>query len=41
MERDKLGEWEDNIKMGWDGVDVINVAQDRDSWQPVVSLRVP
>jgi len=36
-----LGEWEDNIKMGWEGVDVINMAQDRDSWQAAVSLRVP
>jgi hypothetical protein len=39
-ERDNLVECEDNIKMDWEGVDVINVAQNRDSWQAVVSLRV-
>jgi hypothetical protein len=42
--------WEDNITMyfqevGWGGMDWIDVAQDRDRWQAVVSavmnLRVP
>jgi hypothetical protein len=42
--------WEDNIKMGlreigWDGVDWIDLAQDRDQWMALVnvvmSLRVP
>jgi hypothetical protein len=42
--------WMDNIKMdpreiGWDGVDWIHVAQDRDQWRALVntvlSLRVP
>jgi hypothetical protein len=35
-----------NIKMdlrelGWDGMDWIDVAQDRDQWRAVVNLRVP
>jgi hypothetical protein len=42
--------WMDNIKMylrevGWDGVDWMNIAQDRDWWRALVSmvlnLRVP
>jgi hypothetical protein len=42
--------WEDNIKMdlkemGWEGVDWIDMAQDRDRWRAVVNalmnLRVP
>jgi hypothetical protein len=40
--------WEDNIKMrevGWGGMDWINLAQDRDTWQALVNavmnLRVP
>jgi hypothetical protein len=42
--------WVDNIKMGlrtrgWDGVDWIDVAQDRDQWRAllntVLNLRVP
>jgi hypothetical protein len=42
--------WEDNIKMdlqevGWEDVDWIDMAQDRDRWQAVViavmNLRVP
>jgi hypothetical protein len=42
--------WEDNIKMGlreigWDGMDWIHLAQDRDQWRAVVNtminLRVP
>jgi hypothetical protein len=42
--------WVDNIKMGlreigWDGVDWIHVAQDRDKWRAhvntVMNLRVP
>jgi hypothetical protein len=42
--------WEDNIKMnlrevGWWGVDMINLAQDRDRWRALVctvmNLRVP
>jgi hypothetical protein len=42
--------WEDNIKMDlkhtrWEGVDWIDLAQDRDKWQAVVNtvmnLRVP
>jgi hypothetical protein len=42
--------WMDNIKMdlreiGWDGVDWIDMAQDRDHWRAlvntVVNLRVP
>jgi hypothetical protein len=42
--------WEDNIKMyiqevGWGGIDWIDMAQDRDRWQALVSavmnLRVP
>jgi ribosome biogenesis protein Nip4 len=42
--------WEDNIRMdlraiGWEGVDWIHLAQDRDRWQAVVNtamnLRVP
>jgi hypothetical protein len=42
--------WEDNIKMdlqevGWEGVDWIDMAQDRDRWQALVNavmnLRVP
>jgi hypothetical protein len=42
--------WVDNIKMdlreiGWDGVDWIDMAQDRDQWRALVStvlnLRVP
>jgi hypothetical protein len=42
--------WEDNIKMdlqevGWGGMDLIDMAQDRDRWRALVSvvmnLRVP
>jgi hypothetical protein len=42
--------WVDNIKMdlreiGWDGVDLIDMAQDRDQWRAIVNtvlnLRVP
>jgi hypothetical protein len=42
--------WEDNIKMdlkaiGWEGVEWIHLAQDRDKWRALVStvmnLRVP
>jgi hypothetical protein len=42
--------WNDNIKMdlketGWDGVDWIHLAQDRDQWRAllnnVMNLRVP
>jgi hypothetical protein len=42
--------WVDNIKMdlreiGWDGVDWIDLAQDRDQWRvlvnTVINLRVP
>jgi hypothetical protein len=42
--------WEDNITMdlrevGWDGVDWIDIAQDRDPWKALVNtvlnLRVP
>jgi hypothetical protein len=42
--------WVDNIKMdlreiGWDGMDWIDLAQDRDQWRPLVNavlnLRVP
>jgi hypothetical protein len=42
--------WVDNIKMdlreiGWDGVDLIDMAQDRDQWRALVNtvlnLRVP
>jgi hypothetical protein len=42
--------WVDNIKMdlrqiGWDGMDWINLAQDRDQWRglvnTVMNLRVP
>jgi len=36
-------EWEDNIKMdvkemGWEGMDWIHIAQDRDKWQAVVNI---
>jgi hypothetical protein len=52
-ERDPLGRprrrWVDNIKMdlreiGWDGVDWIELAQNRDQWRALVNtvnLRVP
>jgi hypothetical protein len=42
--------WVDNIKMdlretGWDGMDLIDLAQDRDRWRvlvnTVMNLRVP
>jgi hypothetical protein len=41
--------WEDNIKMdlreiGWDGIDWIDLAQDREQWaimNTVTNLRVP
>jgi len=42
--------WEDNIRMdlkeiGWEGVDWINLAQDRDQWRSLVyvvmNLQVP
>jgi hypothetical protein len=34
--------WEDNIKMdlrhvGWEGIDWIDLAEDRDSWRAVVN----
>jgi len=37
--------WEDNIKMylteiGWEGVDWIHLAQDRDQWQALVDMVV-
>jgi hypothetical protein len=36
-------QWVDNIKMdvreiGWDGVDWINIAQDRDQWRTLVNI---
>jgi hypothetical protein len=36
-------EWEDNIKMdlkemGWEGMDWIYMAQDRNKWQAVVNI---
>jgi hypothetical protein len=53
-ERDHLGDpryrWEDNIKMdlqklGWGGMDRIDLAADRDRWRALVNavmdLRVP
>jgi hypothetical protein len=37
--------WVDNIKIGWDGVDWINMTQVRDQWRALVNmvlnLRVP
>jgi len=35
--------WEDNIKMllseeGWEGVDWMHLAQDRDQWRTVVNM---
>jgi hypothetical protein len=37
--------WVDNIKIGWDGVDWIELAQDRDQWRALVKtvmdLQVP
>jgi hypothetical protein len=38
--------WVDNIKIdlreiGWDGMDWIDLAQDRDRWISLVNLRVP
>jgi hypothetical protein len=38
--------WVDNVKMdlreiGWDGMDWIDMAQDRDHWRGHVNLRVP
>jgi hypothetical protein len=35
--------WEDNIKMdlrkiGWDGIDWIDLAQDRDQWRALVKM---
>jgi hypothetical protein len=37
--------WEDNIKMGvrergWDGMDWINVAQDREQWRALVNIEM-
>jgi hypothetical protein len=34
----RMGAWEDNIRMdhreiGWEGVDWVHLAQDRDQWQ--------
>jgi hypothetical protein len=48
--RRTINRWVDNIKMdlretGWDGVDWIDMAQDRDQWRDLVNtvlnLRVP
>jgi hypothetical protein len=37
--------WIDSIKIGWDGMDWIGLAQDRDQWRALVNmvmnLRVP
>jgi hypothetical protein len=37
--------WVDNIKIGWDGVEWIDMAHDRDQWRTIVNtvlnLRVP
>jgi hypothetical protein len=35
--------WEDNIRVdlteiGWEGVELIHLAQDRDKWQAVVNM---
>jgi hypothetical protein len=42
LERPRRG-WEDNIKMGlreigWDGIDWINLTQDRDQWRARVTM---
>jgi hypothetical protein len=45
-----MGRWKDNIRMklreiGWEGVDWIHLAQNKDQWRPLVNtvlnLRVP
>jgi hypothetical protein len=37
--------WVDNIKIGWDGMDLIDLDQDTDQWRALVmavmNLRVP
>jgi hypothetical protein len=42
----KRRRWMDNIKMylreiGWDGVDWIDLAQDRDQWRALANFRFP
>jgi hypothetical protein len=29
--------WEDNIKMGWGGIDWIDLAQDKNQWKALVN----
>jgi hypothetical protein len=38
------GRWEDNVKMdlreiGWDGIDCIHMAQDRDQWRALANTQ--
>jgi hypothetical protein len=40
-----LGRWVDNIKMdlreiGWGGMDLIDLAQDRDQWKAIMNMVV-